>query len=97
MATNNSVQIILGNDTWPATTDLPITTISLPEYQGLPGLVVTAIYAGCYILLLLFLAFKIYRDKGGSLTPWGYIAAIWKDRAIYAPLIVHIYDTATGL
>ena len=63
-------------------------------------MVVTLVYGGCHILLLLTLAFRIYyqtKKEEKSMSLSGYFWALWKDRAVYSPLIIHIYDTATDI
>jgi len=98
--TNNGTAIIsFANSTLPATTDHLISTTSFPEYEEIfSGLTITCIYGGSHLFLMLLLALKIYLHKqktGKEYSVWGYLTAMWKDRAIYGALLVHIYDTAT--
>ena len=63
-------------------------------------MIISLVYGGCHVILLLILAFKIYyqtKKANKSLSMKGYFWALWKDRGVYTPLIVHIYDTATGM
>ena len=102
MAQNSSAIIFATNATLPMTiTDLLISTTSYPEYEAaFSGLALTCIYGGSYVLLMLLLALKIYLDKkksGEKYSTWGFFKAMWEDRAEYGALLVHIYDTATGI
>eukprot|EP01084_Bolivina_argentea_P231814 390825_1 len=64
------------------------------------GTFVSIMYGGSHIVLLLILAFRIYwvtRASGDSLSFRKYLLTLWNDRAIYTPLLIHIYDTATDV
>ena len=88
------------NATLPPSTNLLITTTLYPENKKITGLEITCIYGASHIVLLLLLALKLYwksKNEGEKLSLSGYFYAIWKDREIYASVLVHIYDTATGI
>eukprot|EP01084_Bolivina_argentea_P215908 366660_1 len=59
---------------------------------------ISTIYFTANIVLLLFLAYYVKR-KGEyeSIKSKAFIKDIWSQRRIYAPLIVHFYDTATDI
>ena len=51
-------------------------------------------YFSSYLLLLLIISVVTY-DSEKSKTKW--LSSVWKRKSIYAPVIVHIYDTATDI
>ena len=64
------------------------------------GMLISIVYGGSHVILLLILAARIYyqtKKENKSLSLSGYFWAIWKDRGVYSPLIIHIYDTATDV
>ena len=63
------------------------------------GLTITLIYASVHLLLVIILAvviqYKAAKD-GSKLSIRKLMKRVWHLRGILTPLIVHIYDTATG-
>ena len=77
----------------PHSTDTPQANILLS------GLVVTLIYAGTHCLLVMVLAAVIqYKEiiDDNKLSVRKLMKRVWDLRGVFTPLIVHIYDTATG-
>eukprot|EP01084_Bolivina_argentea_P053459 98146_1 len=61
-----------------------------------PSNVLTIIYFTTNILLLIILAVYSYRKgEHSSVKSKSYIKDVWSQRKIYAPILIHFYDTAT--
>ena len=56
--------------------------------------IATVSYGSFYLVLLILISCSTY-SSDLSKTKW--LSLIWKKRNIYAPLLVHIYDTATDI
>lgn len=56
--------------------------------------IVVIVYACCYVTLLLVISCVTYNS---SESKKGWISRTWKKRGIYAPVLVHIYDTSTDI
>ena len=64
------------------------------------GLHLTLIYGSIQLVLGLILAFALFvisKRGGESLKCKDFFYRLWKMRGVYAPLIIHIYDTATDI
>lgn len=64
------------------------------------GLEITLFYGGVQFVLLLILAISIHfnaKKQGEDLSCHKFFRRLWDLRGIYTPLVVHIYDTATGM
>eukprot|EP01084_Bolivina_argentea_P020696 38481_1 len=60
--------------------------------------ILSIIYFSVNIILLSILAIVVYRQGGHtSVKSKTYFKDIWSQRKIYAPLIIHFYDTATDI
>eukprot|EP01084_Bolivina_argentea_P186340 321225_1 len=78
-----------------STTQAPDTIDSVTT-----GMTIALAYGATHLILLLILAIHIYlqsRKQGDPLTIRHFFIALWAERGIYAPLLIHIYDTATDL
>eukprot|EP01084_Bolivina_argentea_P286465 491403_1 len=60
------------------------------------GTIVTIIYFSFYILLLFLLSIYVHRT-GTHANKQEFLTDVWSKRAIYSPVLVHLYDTATDL
>eukprot|EP01083_Nonionella_stella_P102687 292297_1 len=64
------------------------------------GMSIAIGYGVCHCVLLILLAIRIYvesRKAGQPLSLRHFAINLWKERGIYTPLLIHIYDTATDL
>ena len=65
------------------------------------GALISIVYGGIHVILMMILAVKIFwkasQKNDESLSFNKFVLALWRQRGIYAPLLVHIYDTATGM
>eukprot|EP01083_Nonionella_stella_P074495 202110_1 len=59
--------------------------------------VVSIIYFSVNIIFLLGLGVVVYNQGGHDIKSKSYFKDIWNQRKIYAPLIIHFYDTATDI
>eukprot|EP01083_Nonionella_stella_P035421 96644_1 len=73
----------------------------IPKIDGLTtGMDIAIGYGVCHCILLVMLAIRIYvesRKAGQPMSIRHFAINIWKERGIYTPLLIHIYDTATDL
>eukprot|EP01083_Nonionella_stella_P146202 459500_1 len=59
--------------------------------------IVSIIYFSINIIFLISLAVIVYNQGGHKIKSKSYLKDIWMQRKIYAPLIIHFYDTATDI
>eukprot|EP01083_Nonionella_stella_P096243 270481_1 len=59
--------------------------------------IVSIIYFSINIIFLIALGAIVYNQGGHTLKSKSYFKDIWNQRKIYAPLIIHFYDTATDI
>eukprot|EP01084_Bolivina_argentea_P076351 138370_1 len=60
--------------------------------------IITVVYFSANILLLLALALYIKRTgEHESIKSTSFWKDLWNQRKIYAPIIIHVYDTATDI
>eukprot|EP01084_Bolivina_argentea_P172221 298338_1 len=79
-----------------------VSTLYKDEEDGLlsTGMFISIVYGFSHLLLLLILAIHIYlnsRKESQKLSIKHFILDLWKERGIYTPLLIHIYDTATDV
>eukprot|EP01084_Bolivina_argentea_P172222 298342_1 len=79
-----------------------VTTLYKDEEDDLlsTGMFISIVYGFSHLLLLLILAIHIYlnsRKESQKLSIKHFILDLWKERGIYTPLLIHIYDTATDV
>eukprot|EP01084_Bolivina_argentea_P052490 96434_1 len=64
------------------------------------GFMITIIYGSSQMFLLLLLAIKVYyvsKKDSDKTTCKRMMYSVWKERGVYSPVIIHIYDTATDI
>eukprot|EP01083_Nonionella_stella_P110949 325067_1 len=59
--------------------------------------IVSIIYFVVNIIFMFGLAFHVYRSGNHKLKSKSYLKAVWSQRKIIFPLIIHFYDTATDI
>eukprot|EP01083_Nonionella_stella_P048204 129037_1 len=59
--------------------------------------IVSIIYFSVNFVFLCCLGIIVYKQGGHSVKSKSYLKDIWNQRKIYAPLIIHFYDTATDI
>eukprot|EP01083_Nonionella_stella_P220330 788432_1 len=67
--------------------------MALNEYSS----ILSIIYFSINIIFLIALGLIVYNQGGHELDSKAYFKDIWNQRKIYAPLIIHFYDTATDI
>ena len=62
------------------------------------GTTATILYGSSQLFVALLCAvYLAYKTRGSKIGCKNFVHDVWKMRGIFTPLIVHIYDTATGL
>eukprot|EP01084_Bolivina_argentea_P052488 96430_1 len=64
------------------------------------GFLITIVYGSSQMFLLLLVAIKVYyvsRKDSDKVSCKSMMYSIWKERGVYSPVIIHIYDTATDI
>eukprot|EP01083_Nonionella_stella_P075744 206014_1 len=64
------------------------------------GIIITIMYGTCQLVLLFILSIRIYyisRKSNDKASIQKFAYSVWKQRGIYSPVIIHIYDTATDI
>eukprot|EP01083_Nonionella_stella_P172202 590201_1 len=59
--------------------------------------IVSIVYFSINIMFLIALAVLVYNQGGHKIKSKSYFKDVWNQRKIYAPLIIHFYDTATDI
>eukprot|EP01083_Nonionella_stella_P048205 129038_1 len=59
--------------------------------------IVAIVYFSVNFVFLIGLGIIVYRQGGHSVKSKSYFKDLWNQRKIYAPLIIHFYDTATDI
>eukprot|EP01083_Nonionella_stella_P210962 763255_1 len=64
------------------------------------GIIISIVYGTCHLILLLILCIKMYHNSmkaNDKISIRKFAWSLWKQRGIYSPVIIHIYDTATDI
>ena len=76
---------------------MDITTTNVPKISNSFSQILTIIYIGLYVLILLVIGMIVKLQSGITLCSFKYFKAFWIQKSIYLGLLIHVYDTATDI